>query len=397
MPPYLNEWLMLLLRWVHFVTGVTWIGTSFYFNWLNNNVRGGENLPPGVKGDLWTVHGGGFYRVLKYDVAPGQLPSKLHWFKWEAYLTWLTGFSLLGLMYYHGATLYLLEPGSPLSPKYASLLGAGSLIVGWIIYDVICRSPLVRTPKLMILVLAALAVAAAWGYTLVFTGRGAYIHFGSLLGTLMAWNVFVVIIPGQKRMVEAITAGREPDPQYGIAGARRSRHNNYLTLPVLFIMISNHYPFTYQHEWNWAVLAVIAIGSACVRHWFNVRGEGHRNVWILPAATAMLLGLAFQMAPRTRAGGVLDPTGAVPAFAEVYTIVTTRCATCHSANPTDKIFRAAPNGVTFDRPEEIIARVKDIHERTVVTRQMPLGNLTEMTDAERDVLARWFAGGAPLE
>jgi uncharacterized membrane protein len=407
MPPDLNDWLTLLLRWFHFGVGVSWIGTSFYFNWLNNTVRPAASDAPGdgdpdVRGELWAVHGGGFYRVMKYAARPGRVPSTLHWFKWEAYLTWLSGFSLLGLVYYHNPAVYLLKPGSPLSAWGAAGIGVGSLVAGWLLYDRLCRSPLVVWPSMFTVVGLILTMLFSWMLTLVFDGRGAYMHTGAMLGTLMAWNVFFVIIPGQKRMVADLTEGREPDPQPGIDGARRSLHNNYLTLPVLFVMISSHYPFTYGHRWNWAILFSLMLLSAAVRHWFNLRGQGHRNVWILPAATVGLLGLAFVASPRSVGTAATLPTPGLteadaPEFSRVWTVVSQRCAVCHSASPSDPVFRTAPNGIVFDTAEQIRDAAALIHDRAVVTHQMPLGNRTGITEEERRLLADWFATGARVE
>ena len=406
MPPYLNDWLTLLFRWLHFVVGVSWIGTSFYFNWLNNSVRPTEEGDPGVKdpdagGELWAVHGGGFYRVIKYATSPGGLPRTLHWFKWEAYLTWITGFSLLGLVYYHNTSLYLMPIGSTMNPWVASGLGTASLVLGWILYDRLCRSPLVHWPAMFATVGILLAMLFAWGYSVVFQGRGAFIHMGALLGTLMAWNVFFVIIPGQKKMVAALAEGKTPDPQPGLDGARRSLHNNYLTLPVLFVMISSHYPFTYEHDWNWAILFAILSISAAVRHWFNLRGQGQRNVWILPAATVAMLGVAFVAAPKSAGPATLPTPGLTeadaPEFQRVWTVISQRCATCHSQRPTHPVFRTPPNGIVFDSEEQIRNAAALIHERAVVTHQMPLGNQTGMTEEERVLLADWFATGARTE
>ncbi len=388
----ITEWLSLCLRWVHIIAGAAWIGASFYFNWLNNNIREPEVPEDRVKGDLWSVHGGHFYRFVKYTVAPERLPKTLHWFKWESYTTWITGFALLIVVYYVDAKLYLVDPGvRELSPAAAIGVGVGALLLGWIVYDLLCKSPLIERPVPFAAVCFALATGAAYGLTQTFGSRAAYIHVGALLGTLMAANVFRVIIPNQRVAVEAMKAGREPDAKPGIDAARRSLHNNYMTLPVLFIMVSNHYPFTYGHEWNWAILAAISVVGAGVRHWFNLRGKGRRNVWILPAAAAGIVALAFVSAPR-------DLRDAEPvAFETVRGIVEQRCLGCHSATPTQGGFAVAPQGVMFDTPDQIVSLAPRINNVVFVSKTMPLGNLTGMTDEERAQLGAWFAQGAQRE
>lgn len=386
------EWLDLLLRWLHITTGAAWIGTSFYFNWLNNHVRAPDEARPGVAGELWAVHGGAFYQVSKFAVAPERLPRTLHWFKWEAYFTWISGFCLLVLIYYLGGDAWLLDVGAPVLSKPAAVgLGVGTLVVGWFVYDALCRSPLVGRPALFAAVCFAFATGVALLLTRYLGSRAAYIHVGALLGTLMAANVFRVIIPGQRVMVDAMKRGAEPDPAPGRDGARRSLHNNYMTLPVLFIMVSNHYPMTYGHEWNWAILAALALIGAGVRHWFNLRGQGRRNAWILPvAAVAMVaLALAAQTWPEDRrivaAGATVDVT-----WAEIRPILTTRCLTCHSETPASPMFEEPPAGLTLDTRAEVEANLDRIYEVAVETRVMPLGNLTGMTDEERARLGAWI-------
>ena len=393
--PQAAEWLDLLLRWLHITTGAAWIGTSFYFNWLNNHVRPPDEARPGVAGELWAVHGGAFYQVNKFAVAPERLPRTLHWFKWEAYFTWISGFCLLVLIYYLGGDAWLLDVSDPaLSKPAAVALGIGTLVVGWFVYDALCRSPLVDRPVLFAVVGFALAAGAALLLTRYLGSRAAYIHVGAMLGTLMAANVFRVIIPGQRLMVEAMSRGVEPDPRPGLDGARRSLHNNYMTLPVLFIMVSNHYPMTYGHAWNWAILAAIALIGAAVRHWFNLRGQGRRNAWILPAAAVAMVALAlaaenWRSSDGVTAAGAGSGAPVVVAWPEVQAIVAARCVTCHSAAPASPLFADAPAGVTFDTREEVEARLDRILATAVDSRAMPLGNLTEMTDEERTRLGAW--------
>lgn len=392
---YATDWLELVVRWAHLIFGAAWIGTSFYFNWLNNHVRkpeDGDGLGgSGVAGQLWSIHGGHFYRVLKYEVAPAQLPKTLHWFKWEAYLTWITGFVLLGLVYYLDADQFLIDKSvRELSPGAAVGLGMGSLVVGWLVYDLACRSPLGRASGLFTLLGIMVMTGVAYGLSQTFGSRAAYVHVGAMLGTMMAANVFFVIIPRQRKTVAALIEGKSPDPTWNRDAAQRSLHNNYFTLPVLFIMISNHYPFTYGHTWNWAMLAAIAVIGGATRHWFNLRGRGIGNVWLLPAATAGMLALAFVSKPKSYAD--YRPV----AFEEVRTIIGDRCLTCHSAVPTHASYRAAPQGVVFDKPEQIANMAPRINSVVVIAKTMPLANQTGMTDEERDILAAWIAQGADI-
>jgi uncharacterized membrane protein len=380
---HLQEWLNLAVRWTHVVVGIAWIGTSFYFNWLNNNVRPPEYPEPGVGGELWSVHGGGFYLVVKYQVAPEHLPVRLHWFKWEAYATWITGFCLLFIVYYLGPIGLSVDPTKADLARWAvAVIGLGSFAVGWGVYDGLCRTRLVDHPGWFAAIGLCMATAAAWGYSQYLTGRAAYIHTGALIGTIMAANVFGVIIPSQRVMVDAMSRGETPDPRPGADAARRSLHNNYLTLPVVFIMVSNHFPSTFGAAANWALLAVISLTGAFVRHWFNLRGQGHRNVWILPGAFVAMVGLAFVTIPRMSDGSVSD---------EVWSVVEARCVPCHSSTPTQAGFTAPPKGITFDTRSDLAARA-DLVAQVVGSDFMPLGNATEMTTEERALVVAWAKG-----
>ena len=397
MSAHLEQWLNLALRWAHVITGVAWIGTSFYFNWLNSRLAPTppERREPGVAGELWSVHGGGFYRVVKYTVAPGALPRTLHWFKWEAYATWLTGFALLVLVYYLGAASFLVDPRvARLSTGAAVAIGVATLIVSWLVYDALCRSPLGARPLALGATLFVLATALAWGLTQLLSPRAAYLHVGAAIGTVMAANVLMVIIPGQRDMVAALTAGRTPDAARGQQGALRSLHNNYLTLPVLFIMVSSHYPATYGHKLNWAILAGLAVIGVATRHWFNLRNQGRKNVWILPAAALGLVALALGTVPR--AGPGLPSVESQVSFADVRVIIARRCAACHSSAPTTPGIPAAPLGVLLDTPDEIRANAPRILAVAVDAQTMPLGNLTGMTPEERELVGRWIRAGAAL-
>jgi uncharacterized membrane protein len=393
---HLEQWLGLVLRWAHVIVGVSWIGTSFYFNWLNARIAPPDTPEPGVSGELWSVHGGGFYRVVKYSAAPARLPPTLHWFKWEAYATWWTGLSLLVLVYYVGAREYLLDPSvSTISAAGGIAIGVATLVVSWLVYDLLCRSPLAGRPPLLAALGFALVTALAWGLSHAMSARAAYLHVGAALGTIMAANVFRVIIPAQRDMVGALTAGQTPDAARGRHAALRSLHNNYLTLPVLFVMVSSHYPATYGSPWGWAILAALFAIAVLVRHWFNLRNAGRRNAWLLPAAILGLVALAVATAPSRGAGR--GDAGAQPApFAEVRVVIARRCAPCHSAAPTYPGIATAPAGVAFDTPQQMHAKADRILDRAVTTRTMPLANLTGITDAERDLLRRWVETGAPL-
>ncbi len=294
----IQDWLSLLLRWIHFITGAAWIGTSFYFNWLNHNIRPSqkpEDQQKGLAGELWAIHGGGFYHVQKYQVAPKELPETLHWFKWEAYFTLISGFFLLSLVYYFGSSANLIHPNykDSLTHTQGIMIGYGVLIVSWLYYHVLCSSPLGKKQSIIFALVLLWISLVAFGLSHIFVGRAAFMHIGALIGTIMALNVFFVIIPGQQAMVNAMIEGKEPDPAKGKAGAQRSLHNNYFTLPVLLMMISNHYPHTYGHQGNWAIVISLCLIGAGVRHYFNLKNQGHRAVWILPVASVAMIALAF--------------------------------------------------------------------------------------------------------
>ena len=388
LPAHLVDWLDLGLRWLHVIAGVVWIGTSFYFIWLNNRMRPIEPDVDWIEGQLWAVHGGGFYRVLNYGQTPPSVPEVLHWFKWEAYATWLSGFALLVLIYYLDAEIFLIDPAAAdLEPWQAAGIGIGSLVVGWLVYDRMCKSSLLERPGWFGAVSLVLVALTALLLSEVFSGRGAYIHVGALLGTLMAGNVFFVIIPAQKEMVAAMEEGREQDVQAGRHAALRSLHNNYLTLPVLFIMVSNHLPFTYEHEWNWAILVGLSVIGVATRHWYNLRGQGKTNVWILPATAAGLIALVVVTAPNV--GSSAGDVGAV-SYEEGIAIVQARCLACHSATPSQPGFTSPPKGLVFDTEAQIVASAALIRRVAVDTVAMPPGNLTQMTDEERAKLRAWL-------
>lgn len=389
MEAYVAEWLNLIARWVHFVTGVAWIGSSFYFIWLDDHLeapRLSADTDKGVGGELWSVHGGGFYHAQKYRVAPRELPATLHWFKWEAYATWLSGMFLLVLVYWYGADVFLIDPRvADLSPPAAIGIAATCIVLGWFVYDLLCRSPLGRNDKALTALLFLFVAALAWGLCRLFGGRGAYLHFGAVLGTIMVANVFFVIIPGQRRMVAAAARGETPNPADGFRAKQRSVHNTYFTLPVLFAMTSNHFSMTYNHEYNWAILIAIALAGALVRVYFVARHKGRASPVPVVVAALLIAGVAALIAPRTGAG-----KGAAVTFDEVRTVVRERCSACHSAQPSHPAFPAAPAGVVFDTDAQIRAEASRIHQQAVVTRAMPVGNLTGMSEDERGIIDRWY-------
>jgi uncharacterized membrane protein len=399
MESYIVDWLNLGVRWLHFIAGVAWIGASLYFVMLDMSLKAPRNpadAKRGVFGELWAVHGGGFYVSQKFRTGPvGEpLPHELHWSKWEAYTTWLSGMALLAIIYWYGANAYLIDKSvMDLSVGAAIAISAGSLVVGWLVYDALCR--LIKHELALSLVVYALLVAAAWGYAQVFGGRAAYVHVGALIGTIMVWNVFFHIIPGQKQMVAEIRAGRQPDPTPGIIGKQRSVHNTYFTLPVLFIMISNHYPMTYGAKHAWAILAVIMLAGALIRQYFVLRHVGKNLVALPAAATVLLLGLAIAIAPRPAATGA--PTAGKTTYAQVQPIIRERCAVCHAEKPTFAGFVQPPGGLMLDTPAQVQAAAQRIHQQTIATQTMPIGNLTKMTPEERALLGRWLADGARVE
>ena len=394
------EWLELAIRWIHVIAGVAWIGTSFYFNWLNDRLAAPAVPEEGVVGELWSVHGGGFYRSTKYAVAPSRMPGELHWFKWDAYLTWISGASLLILVYYLGADVYLVDPNvAPITPAVAITIAVGSLVLGWLLYDALCRTPLAKRPVLFGLLGFALVLAVAYGLARTLGSRAAYLHVGAMIGTIMAANVFFVIIPAQKELVRAVQEGREPNAAAGTHAANRSLHNNYFALPVLFVMISHHYPITYGHRYQWLILGGLFLIGALTRYAFNLRNQGRPRSWILPAAALGLIALAYVSGTSRGASGVAagSANGEPVDFQTAREILIARCVTCHSAQPAHRLFDAAPGGIAFDTPEQIGSWADRIYAVAVQARIMPLGNFTGMTDEERARLGRWIEAGAKIE
>ena len=393
MTAFAADWLNLLLRWAHLVAGIAWIGTSFYFIALDLSLRRARDAPEGVAGAAWEVHGGGFYRVEKYAVAPSSLPEHLTWFRWEAYLTWMTGFALLVVQFHLDAEAWLIDPAvMPLDAWQAVAVSVASLAAGWLAYDAICRSRAGANAVVLAVVVFALVVFAAWGYTRVFSARAALVHAGALIGTLMAFNVFAVIIPNQKKAVAALLAGGAPDPRLGAVARQRSVHNTYLTLPVLLLMVSGHYPMLTGHPHAWLLVALIIVGGGCARHFLVHHEVGTpfaSIVWTLPVMAVALAVAVWLTAPASRDSGAAQapPVSEV----EVLGIVDTHCASCHARQPTHPAFGTAPKNVVLETVDDLrrYASLIDLH--TVRTRTMPLGNETGMTDAERARLGAWLA------
>ena len=390
MEAYLVDWLNLLVRWLHLVAGVAWIGASFHFVMLDNSLSpptGPEDRKRGVFGELWAVHGGGFYNSRKFLTGPkGEpLPENLHWSKWEAYTTWLSGMGLVAIIYWFGASSYLIDKAvMPLSPWAAVAISIAFIAGGWLVYDVLCRA-LAGNENLLALALLSLVMLAAWALFNLFGARAAFVHVGAMIGTMMVANVYFHIIPGQKRMVADIRAGREPDSIPGVIGKQRSVHNTYFTLPVLFAMISNHYPMTYSHPRGWIVLGVIMLAGVLIRQFFVLRHKGRATLLLPALAVVLLLGVAVAIAPRPTAAASRD----VP-FAAVKAVLDARCVGCHAATPTQPGFAQPPKGVMLETAEQVGQHAAKIAE-TVGNRYMPIGNLTQMTDDERALVAAWFA------
>jgi uncharacterized membrane protein len=395
MTSWLGDWANLLLRWAHFIAGIAWIGSSFYFIWLDRALTQPAQPKAGVEGDLWMVHSGGFYQVEKRRPGPGDVPPVLHWFKWEAMLTWITGIALLVLVFYLSGA-YLLDPGvSRISRLAATALGIGLVVFSWPVYDGLWRSPLARHPAPATAVSLALLTAVTILVCRLFSGRAAFMHVGALLGTIMVANVWERIIPAQKQMVDATRAGRAADFTLGERAKQRSVHNSYMTFPLLFIMLSNHFPATYAIPENWLVLLLLFVAGGAVRH--AMIGHGVSSRWALVPAGLALAGAMLLSTPKGAAAPARgNAADSVPPFHVVRSIIDERCLPCHSQYQSDRTFGPTPGGVTFDTPESITRLAERIRVRAVDTKTMPPANKTGLTDAERALLARWIQVGAPL-
>lgn len=388
MEAYLLEWLNLLVRWLHVIAGIAWIGSSFYFIWLDNSLRPSINEDPGVAGEVWSVHGGGFYHARKFSSAPVPLPAPLHWFKWEAYTTWISGFFLTALIYWYGASVYLVDPSvMDLSPGVAVAIAVAFLVGGWVVYDLLCKSPLGNDDRALSIVVFLLVAALAWGLCQVFAGRAAYLHFGAVLGTIMVANVAMIIIPGQRRMVADIEKGEPVNPEDGRKGKQRSVHNTYFTLPVLFTMTSNHFATTYSHEYNWLILIGISLAGALIRVYFVARHQGGASLAPAAGAVVILAAIIIAAAPRASSSTAMAATASLD---DVRGVLLARCTNCHAREPSHPSFAAAPGGVILESNADILANAARIHQQTVVLRAMPIGNLTGITEEERALIDTWF-------
>ena len=396
MPFDIAEWLNLALRWLHVIAGIAWIGASFYFVWLDNHLKPPKESK--ASGEVWSVHGGGFYHKQKYQVAPEQMPSDLHWFKWEAYFTWISGFSLLVLVYYWGANTYLLDPDkSEFTAPVAVAIALGSLVVGFLVYEALCRSPIGQRSEAFWSLWFAFLLAAAAFLDAHFNSKAAYIHIGAIVGSVMVGNVFFVIIPNQRKVVADLVAGATPDPKLGAQAKQRSVHNTYMTLPVLFIMISQHYPMTYGADRPWLVLGLLSLLGAAIRHLFILRHKGATSVPLLAITAALALAsvsyVTWEQDQRKSAGAQLTASDGV-SFEHITPILQEHCTSCHAQSPSNPAFEQAAVGLRLDTFEHAQKAAQLIDQRAVKTKSMPLGNMSGMTDEERAKLGAWINGGA---
>ena len=403
------EFLSFAVRWLHVITAIAWIGSSFYFIALDLGLQKAPDLPKGAHGEEWQVHGGGFYHIRKYLVAPERMPEHLTWFKWESYATWLSGAALLMVTYWAGANLYLIEPAkADLAIWQAILISGGSLAVGWLIYDRLCKSPLGNRPTVLMLLLFAALVAMGWAYDQIFTGRAALLHLGAFTATIMTANVFLIIMPNQRIVVADLKAGRAADPKYGKIAKLRSTHNNYLTLPVIFLMLSNHYPLAFASQYNWLIAALIFLMGVTIRHFFNTMHARKGYQWWTWAVTTMLFIGVMWLASLGVNQDSYDEAMARPlrpvearfadaeGFEDASQAVIGRCSMCHAREPVWDGIRTAPKGVLLETPADIARAAHQIYVQAGLTDAMPPANITGMEDAERDAILRWFREVGPL-
>ncbi|MGI0527096.1 urate hydroxylase PuuD [Rhizobium giardinii] len=394
------EWLAFAVRWLHVITAIAWIGSSFYFIALDLGLVKRDHLPAGASGEEWQVHGGGFYHIQKYLVAPATMPEHLTWFKWESYATWLSGFAMLCLVYYGGADLFLIDRHVlDISAITAIAISLASLAIGWIFYDQLCKSPLGKNTWTLMGILYVALVLMAWGYTQVFTGRAAFLHLGAFTATIMSANVFFIIMPNQRVVVADLIAGRTPDPKYGVIAKQRSLHNNYLTLPVIFFMLSNHYPLAFATAYNWVIAALVFLMGVTIRHWFNTtHARKGKPTWTwLVTLLIFIVIMWLSTEPKMLTGGASAEVS--PAFRQfaanahfpaVKDAVSTRCSMCHSAEPVYEGINRPPKGVMFETDAEIAAHAREIYLQAGRSHAMPPGNVTDMTNDERKLLTAWF-------
>jgi uncharacterized membrane protein len=395
MNPILHEWGSFLIRWTHVVAAIAWIGASFYFMHLDASIRPAAGIPKGKGGEAWEVHGGGFYQVRKWLVAPETLPDHLIWHKWQSYSTWLSGFALLCWVYYLRADLYLIDPAvAVITPWEAAAIGIGGLVVGWLVYDALCRSPLGRHELALSVVVFAFLMAVAFGFQQVFSGRAAMLHTGAVIATWMTANVFFLIMPNQRKAIAELVAGRQPDPLWGKQAKTRSTHNNYLTLPVLFLMLSAHYPLAWSTPYAWAIVGLIVVTGGVIRHFYNVRHAGGGDPWwawgVAAACVVLAVGISVASSP---AGHERLGLAAAPPD-DVVAIVESHCSMCHAAEPLWPGITIAPRGVLLDTPEHIARFAPAIREQAVLSHAMPPNNITALQPDERQELAQWLASAS---
>jgi uncharacterized membrane protein len=392
----LTEWASLIFRWLHVVAAVGWIGSSFYFIHLDLSLKPRKELPEGVHGEAWQVHGGGFYHILKYLVAPAKMPDELTWFYWEAYATWLSGFALVIIVYYLDADLFLVDKSvMDLTPVQAGLFSVVSLALAWGLYEAACRSAFAKHELAFVISGYVFLVALTFAFTHVLSGRGAFNQIGAIIGTIMVANVFLNIIPNQRKTVAALIAGQKPDPALGIQGKQRSVHNNYLTLPVILLMISNHYPLLFATRYNWIIVAIVLALGPIIRHFYNSRHAGKGSpwwTWGVAAAGMIAIGLLSAAGPRDVKTGA-----ATPNFKTVENIISSRCSPCHSVEPVWAAIPTAPRGILLDDAEHIRRNARLIGRNAAWSNAMPPGNITEMTPDERATLAAWLDAGEPAK
>ncbi|MBN9072283.1 MAG: urate hydroxylase PuuD [Rhizobiales bacterium] len=396
------DWLSFASRWLHVVTGIAWIGSSFYFVALDLGLRQRPGLPAGAHGEEWQVHGGGFYHIQKYLVAPAEMPEHLTWFKWESYATWMSGFAMLCIVYYAGADLFLVDPSVlDISATTAIVLSLGTIAGGWLVYDLLCRVLIGRHDIGLMVLLYVFLVFLSWGLTHLFTGRAAFLHLGAITATIMSANVFLVIIPNQKIVVADLIAGRKPDPKYGKIAKQRSLHNNYLTLPVLFLMLSNHYPLAFATRFNWVIASLVFLIGVLIRHYFNTRHANKGNpTWTWLVAAILFVAIIWLSTvpklltgePQAALAGEGQKLVASADFPAVRDTIGGRCAMCHAAEPSWEGIYHAPKGVMLDTDAGIAANAREIYLQAGRSHAMPPANVTQISDKERALLVSWFEG-----
>ena len=402
------EWFAFAVRWLHVITAIAWIGSSFYFIALDLGLKKSPNLPAGAYGEEWQVHGGGFYHIQKYSVAPENMPNHLTWFKWESYATWLSGAAMLMIVYWLGAELYLIDPAkADLSVFQAIIISAGSLLVGWVVYDFLCKSALGNNPTGLMLLLFIVLVVMSWGYNQIFTGRAAMLHLGAFTATIMSANVFLIIMPNQRIVVKELKEGRTPDPKYGKIAKLRSTHNNYLTLPVLFLMLSNHYPLAFATEYTWIIASLVFLTGVTIRHYFNTlhaTGSGPTWTWM---ATLVLFLIIAALSTASSWNGDYDDLENQPltkkqeslmlakGFDDISDIIISRCSMCHAREPVWDGMINAPKGVFLETDHDIVRGAKEIYIQAGVSHAMPPANITNLANEDRIKIVKWFRAAVP--